>query len=193
MIDREAQFKALMLRGLDGDAGAWRVLLTDLGGHLRPYFTRRLFDGGADAEDLVQETLIAIHAKRATWDSSQPFSAWAYAIARHKLVDHLRRRGRRPAHPIEEASTLFAEHTVEDGATRADLGRCLSLLPLRQRRLIEDVRLKGLSVAEAAERHGYSLTAAKVSLHRSLKTLNTRFANPGRVSDAPTGGDPDED
>lgn len=177
MTDREALFQSLMLRGLDGDAGAWRVLLTDLGAHLRPFFARRLFDGGADAEDLVQETLIAIHAKRSTWDRNQPFTSWAYAIARHKLIDHLRRRGRRPTHPLEEAAELFADHTVEDGATNADLSRCLSLLPVRQRRLIEDVRLKGLTVAEAASNHGYSLAAAKVSIHRSLKSLNARFAN----------------
>lgn len=166
-----------MLRGLDGDAAAWRVLLTDLGAHLRPFFSRRLFDGGADTEDLVQETLIAIHAKRTTWDRNQAFTGWAFAIARHKLIDHLRRRGRRPTHPLDEASDLFADHTVEDGATRADLGRCLALLPARQRRLIEDVRLKGLSVAEAAAKHGYTLTAAKVSIHRSMKSLNARFAS----------------
>lgn len=174
-----------MMRGLDGDAAAWRVLLTEMGGHLRPFFARRLFGDASDAEDLVQETLIAIHAKRATWDPRQPFTAWAYAVARHKLIDHLRRQGRRPTHPLEEASELFADHTVEDGAARWDLGRCLSLLPLRQRRLIEDVRLRGLSVAEAAERHGYSVAAAKVSLHRSMKSLNARFApaNDGGAAD----------
>lgn len=177
MTDREADLKSLMLRGLDGDAGAWRVLLSELGSHLRPYFTRRLFDGGRDAEDLVQETLIAIHVKRATWDRTQPFTAWAFAIARHKLIDHLRRQGRRPTHALDEASELFSDHTVEDGATRADLSRILALLPARQRRLIEDVRLKGMTVAEAAERHGYTLTAAKVSIHRSLKSLNARFAS----------------
>lgn len=176
MTNREAHLKSLMLRGLDGDASAWRVLLTDLGGHLRPFFTRRLFDGGADAEDLVQETLIAIHAKRATWDRTQPFTAWAFTIARYKLIDHLRRQGRRPTGPLENAAELVADHTVEDGVTRLDLKRCLSLLPARQRALIEDVRLKGLSVAEAAERHGYSVPAAKVSLHRSLKKLTARFA-----------------
>ncbi|MBB5745949.1 sigma-70 family RNA polymerase sigma factor [Brevundimonas variabilis] len=177
MTDRETQLKALMLRGLDGDAGSWRVLLTDMGAHLRPFFARRLFNGGADAEDLVQETLIAIHAKRATWDRNQAFTAWAFAIARHKLIDHLRRQGRRPTHPIDEASDLFAEHTVEDGATQADLSRCLALLPARQRRLIEDVRLRGLTVAEAAANHGYTVTAAKVSIHRSMKSLNARFAS----------------
>ncbi|MGV3579286.1 sigma-70 family RNA polymerase sigma factor [Brevundimonas sp.] len=176
MTDREAHLQSLMLRGLDGDAAAWRVLLTDMGAHLRPFFSRRLFDGGADTEDLVQETLIAIHAKRTTWDRNQPFTGWAFAIARHKLIDHLRRRGRRPTHPLDEASDLFADHTVEDGATQADLGRCLALLPVRQRRLIEDVRLKGLTVAEAAASHGYTLTAAKVSIHRSMKSLNARFA-----------------
>ncbi len=165
-----------MMRGLDGDAAAWRVLLTEMGGHLRPFFVRRLLGDASDAEDLVQETLIAIHAKRATWDPRQPFTAWAYAVARHKLIDHLRRQGRRPTHPLEEAAELFADHTVEDGAARWDLGRCLSLLPPRQRRLIEDVRLRGLSVAEAADRHGYSVAAAKVSLHRSMKSLNARFA-----------------
>jgi len=167
-----------MVRGLAGDARALRMLLTELGGSLRAYFTRRLFDGGPDAEDLVQETLIAIYAKRATWDPSQSFSAWAYAIAHHKLIDHLRRQGRRPTHPLEEAESLFADDTVEDGATRADLARCLSHLPRRQRELIEDLRLRGLSVAEAAERHGYNPTAAKVSAHRGLKSLIARYAEP---------------
>tara|TARA_R110002124_G_scaffold108954_1_gene261679 strand:- start:728 stop:1300 length:573 start_codon:yes stop_codon:yes gene_type:complete len=189
VTDREAHLKSLMLRGLDGDASAWRVLLTDMGGHLRPFFKRRLFGGATDAEDLVQETLIAIHTKRATWDRTQPFTAWAFTIARYKLIDHLRRQGRRPTAPIEDAAELIADHTVEDGATRHDLSRCLSRLPPRQRALIEDVRLKGLSVAEAADRHGYSVSAAKVSLHRSLKSLVARYA--GAPLDAGSSADED--
>ena len=54
-------------------------------------------------------------------------------------------------------------------------------------RLIEDVRLRGLTVAEAAANHGYTLTAAKVSIHRSMKSLNARFAP------ASTDGAEDED
>jgi len=168
---------ALVERVRTGDVAAYDELVQR---HMRRAHAVafRLLGHREDAEDLVQETLIAIHAKRATWDRTQSFTGWAYAIARHKLVDHLRRQGRRPTHPLEEASALFADHTVEDGAARADLGRCLSLLPTRQRRLIEDVRLTGMSVAEAAERHGYSVVAAKVSIHRSLKTLTARFAGP---------------
>lgn len=182
MSDREDHLKALMLRGLDGDAQAWRGLLTEMSKHLRAFFSRRLYDGGADAEDLVQETLIAIHAKRATWDPKQSFSAWAYAIARYKLIDHLRRTRRHKHLPLEDAGVLFADTDVEEGATRSDLKRMLAILPERQRRLIEDVKVNGASVAEAAARLGYSETAAKVAIHRSMKTLT-----------ASAGGATDED
>ena len=160
-----------MLRGLDGDAAAWRVLLSDVRGALSAYFKRRLFDSEADAEDLVQDCLIAIHAKRATFDRGMPFTAWAFAIARYKLIDHLRRHGRRATVPIEDSNFLMADHTVEDGVVRRDLTRVLSVLPKRQRRLVEDVRIGGFSVAEAAARNGFTEGAAKVSVHRSMKTL----------------------
>ncbi|WP_288758763.1 sigma-70 family RNA polymerase sigma factor [uncultured Brevundimonas sp.] len=172
MVDREAELKRLMLRGLDGDAAAWRALLSEMRGALTPFFKRRLIGCEADAEDLVQDCLIAIHAKRATYDRSLPFTAWAYAIARYKLIDHFRRLGRRPDVPLEEASVLLAEHTVEDGVVRRDLKTVLSILPLRQRRLIEDVRIGGFSLAEAAARNGFTEGAAKVSVHRSMKTLS---------------------
>lgn len=165
-----------MLKGLDGDEAAWRVLLSDLAAHLRPFFKRRLFNGESDAEDLVQETLIAIHGKRATWDRGQPFTAWAFTIARHKLIDHLRRQGRRLTETLDDAGELLADHTVEDGVVRRDLTKALAILPARQRALIHDVKVHGLSIAEAAQRHGYSVAAAKVSIHRSFKALTARFA-----------------
>lgn len=170
MSDQETELKDLMQRGLDGDAAAWRALLGILRAPLRGYFTRRLFDGAADAEDLVQDTLIAIHAKRETWDPNQSFTAWLYAVARYKLIDHLRRQGRRATVPLEAASALFADDNTEEGAVRRDLTRVLSILPVRQQRLIQDVRLTGMTIAEAAARHGFTPGAAKVSLHRALKT-----------------------
>lgn len=178
MIDREAELKSLMIRGLDGDPVAWRMLLTALRPALAGFFKRRLAGHDADTEDLVQDCLIAIHAKRATYDRSRPFTAWAYAIARYKLIDHLRRQGRRVSVPIEDAHVLLADHTIEDGVVRRDLGKLLSTLPRRQRRLVEDVRLGGYSVAEAAARNGFTEGAAKVSVHRSLKTLSASIQPP---------------
>lgn len=183
MSSREEHLKGLMLRGLDGDAQAWRVLLTEMGKHLRAFFSRRLYDGGADAEDLVQETLIAIHAKRATWDPSQSFSAWAYAVARYKLIDHLRRTRKHKHLPLEDAGVLFADTDVEEGAVKSDLKRMLSVLPERQRRLVEAVKVGGESIAEAGAKLGYGETAAKVAIHRSMKTLSANVGQGAGAAD----------
>jgi RNA polymerase sigma-70 factor (ECF subfamily) len=90
----ELELRALMQAGLDGDTTAHRALLTKLGDRLRSYFRgqlARISRSSADAEDLVQETLIALHTRRNTYDRSQLFTPWVYAIARYRLVDYLRR------------------------------------------------------------------------------------------------------
>jgi len=160
-----------MLRGLAGDATAHAQLLGALGGHLRAYFARRLGPGAAETEDLVQETLLAIHLKRDSYDPRQPFSPWAYAIGRYKLLDHFRRQGVRRAVPLEDAGVLLAAETAEEGAVRRDLETLMSDLPARQRALIEDVKLTGYSIEEAAGRQGFTPGAAKVAIHRSLQRL----------------------
>ncbi len=177
LIDKEAELKADMLRGLDGDANAWRMFLIALRAVLTPFFKQRLIGRDADVEDLVQECLIAIHAKRGTYDRTLPATAWIYAIARYKLIDHFRRMSRRSDIPIDDVSILFAEHTVEDGAIRRDLTKVMAILPSRQRRLIEDVRIGGYSLAEAGARNGFTEGAAKVSVHRSMKTLSASVAH----------------
>ncbi len=168
----EARLKALMLRGLGGDAPAHAALLSAMSGYLRGFFARRLGAGAADVEDLVQETLLAIHLKRGSYDPAQLFTPWAYAIARYKLLDHFRRAGVRRTAPLEDAGELFATENPEEGAVRRDLDKLLSGLPRKQRRLIEDVKLKGFSMEEAATRAEMSVTAVKVSVHRGLKTLS---------------------
>src|SRR5438477_12421890 len=97
-----------MLASLAGDAAAYRTLLESLERELQPFFRRRLAHDTAEADDLVQETLIAIHTRRGTYDRSQPLTAWTYAIARHKLVDHYRRRGRTRMLPLDEGGHLPA-------------------------------------------------------------------------------------
>ena len=175
MDDIDRQLHLMMAQALAGDAGAYRRLLAQVAPRLRRYFARRLHEP-AEAEDLVQETLIAIHTKRETYDPRLPFAPWLYAVARYKLIDHLRRRGSRKHVPLEEAGVLFDEADPEAGLARGDLDRLLAPLPARQRALLVDVKLKGLSVAEAASRHGYSEGAAKVAIHRTLKSLSARVA-----------------
>lgn len=91
-----------MIRSLAGDSGAHRELLGMLGRYLRGYFARRA-GAAAEVEDLVQETLLAVHLKRDSYDRSLPFTPWAYTLARYKLIDHLRRRKRALQVPLEAA------------------------------------------------------------------------------------------
>ncbi len=171
MIAQEAQYREWMLAAQAGDAGKYRMLLTALTGHLRSYFRRRLSDHGA-AEDAVQETLIAIHTHRATYDPGLPFTAWVHGIARYKLIDEYRRVKRRATVPLDEASDLFSRDETEAAAARRDVSKLLARLPKPKRRLVEQIKLDGSSVAEVAAEHGMSESAVKVNVHRAIRSLN---------------------
>ena len=175
MDDLETRLKGLMLRGLDGDAQAHRQLLTLLSERLRVYFSRRMSDCLSDVEDLVQETLLSVHSRRSTYDRAQPVTAWAHAIGRYKLIDYWRRRKVRFATPLDDVVDFLAAPAaqLDDGL---DLTRALQGLPDRQRMLVEDVKVHGLSLADAGARGGFSEGAAKVALHRALKLLSGRMS-----------------
>jgi RNA polymerase sigma-70 factor, ECF subfamily len=177
----EAELKALMLAGLTGDAAAHRLLLDMLHRQLAVYFRRRLAGASAEIDDLVQETLIAIHTRRGTFDRSQLFTAWAYAIARHKLVDHFRKAHRAAAIPLEDAGVLFVPDESASVDARFDLEKALAALPASTQALIRDVKLRELTNAEAAAARGMSETAVKVAVHRGLKKLTAILrAEPGK-------------
>ena len=126
-----------------------------------------------DVEDLVQETLLAMHLHRGSYDPLQPVTAWVLGISRHKLMDLYRRRGRREA--LHEPIDGWEEHLAaeEPGETLAnvDLRSLLEELPKAQRIAIEMTKLEGLSVTQASKRTGVSESAIKVQVHRGLKRL----------------------
>jgi RNA polymerase sigma-70 factor (ECF subfamily) len=165
-----------MLAGLDGDEGSHKALLKKLSAYLRAYFKRQLLRtsrGPEDAEDLVQETLIALHTRRHTYDRSQLLTPWVSAIARYKLVDYLRRtKAANMDVPVEEAEGVFATDDASAVESGFDLGRLLAQLTPKTRQAIQFVKLDGLSVSEAAEIAGMSESAIKVSVHRGLKALS---------------------
>ena len=167
-----------MLAGLAGEAEPYRRLLDQLSGLLRAYYGRRC-PPGLDAEDLVQETLIAVHTRRATYDAGQPFTAWAYAIARYKLIDALRRGRLHLRAPAEEADALFtapgASGSAEAAMAARDLERVMADLPERTRDLIRATKIDGLSTREVADRHGMTESAVKVAIHRGLKALGGKY------------------
>ena len=173
-----------MCAGLDGDAEAHRQLLVELSSHLRGYFRSRLLRfnrGPVEAEDLVQEVLMAVHTRRDTYDRSQLFTPWVHAIARYKFLDYLRRTaGSLKDVPADDAALLMADSDFESVESGHDLETLLTQLRPKARRAITLVKLEGLSVREAAARTGMSESAVKVSVHRSLKALSRLVHKGGR-------------
>jgi RNA polymerase sigma-70 factor (ECF subfamily) len=167
----EKQLKALMMRSLAGDGRGTRELLTAFATLLRAYFRRRMPDGADGIEDLVQETLLAVHLKRETFDPAGRVTVWVYAIARHKLFDWYRRRRMNVMVPIEEVDALLVHDGPEELASRADLARLLAGLPEKQAAAIRCTKIDGLSLLETAARTGQSEGAVKVAVHRGLRRL----------------------
>ena len=141
---------------------------------LRAAVRRGFAQAGAslsDVEDVVQETLLALHLKRNTWDPSQPLGPWVRAIARHKLIDALRRRGRRIQVPIESVLDTLAAEENSSGVDRQDAERLVNGLHGRQQEVVRAISLEGQSIRDVAQRLQMKEVAVRVALHRGLKTL----------------------
>jgi RNA polymerase sigma-70 factor (ECF subfamily) len=173
----EDRLRALLLDGLAGDAAAYHAFLRDLSAYLRAFFRRRLTRAPDEAEDLVQETLLAVHNQRHTYHADQPLTAWLHAIAKYKLIDLLRRRARQDLRgdSLEDLPELLAVSDLEPADARRDLAKLLATLPERQRLPIVHVKLEGRSVAETALLTGMSESAVKIGVHRGLKALAARI------------------
>ncbi len=159
-----------------GDAAAYDRCLRDMTKVLRSFVRRGLSRmGRADdnAEDVVQEILLAVHLKQHTWDATRPITPWVAAIARYKLIDALRRSGPWRHLPIEDFSELLpAEEARIDAGP--DIAHSLEILPARQREVLRNIALDGASVAETAARLSISEGAVRVALHRGLAALAKR-------------------
>ena len=171
MESLEAQLKSLMLAALAGDRKAYACLLELTGRRLRLFLGKRMGPDAKDLEDVVQETLIAIHERRASYDSRRPFTAWLHAIAKYKLADHFRRTKNGSTVPLDAIEEPDAADAFGPALAQLDLEALLSRLSPGQRDAIRLTRIEGFSVAEAAMRAGQSEANIKVSVHRGLKRL----------------------
>jgi RNA polymerase sigma-70 factor (ECF subfamily) len=174
VIRRETEWAAWMRDANAGDNAAYERLLRAVAAAMRPLVRRGLQRAGratAEAEDVVQEILLAVHLKRHTWDPSQPISPWLYAIARYKLIDTLRRRGAHRDVPIDDvAETLPAPATGPPLPPR-DMERVLAGLPAGQRQVVRTVAIDGASIAEAAARLQMTPGAVRTALHRGISAV----------------------
>ncbi len=185
MTTLEIELKALMLASLDGNVASYRSLLDQLSRRLRAYYKTKfaaLGRGTSEAEDLVQEAVLAIHIKRHTYDPGEPLTPWVHAIARYKLIDFLRRNRASLADvTIDEADEIMADDDHTGAESTYDIRRLMQRLPQGMQCSIQAVKLDGLSIAEAARRCGLSESGVKVNIHRGLKALTALIARETRT------------
>lgn len=162
------QRSVLMERAQRGDREAYGALLMDITPALASFLRQRIVDPH-EREDVVQDTLMALHRARHTYDPSRPFEPWLFSIARHVLVDHFRRRGVRAA--CEVLVDVLPERGGDGDSEGPRLEEALDRLPPAQRAAFEMLKLEGLSVAAAAARAGTTPSALKVRAHRAYKAL----------------------
>ena len=167
MADEE--WSSLMAAAQRGDRRRYRRLLGELHPWLTRYFARRL--PPAMIDDAVQDTLIAIHEKRHTFDPGRPFEPWLAAIARYKWIDKLRALKRMATEPLGEDIAIADHGSAVLSATILD--QLLRALKPAQADAIRLVKIEGLSVEEASARTGQSESLVKVNIHRGLARLTT--------------------
>lgn len=168
----DEDWSALMRAGIAGDQRAYALLLTRMAPVLRGIVRARA--SGMDpawCEDVVQDTLLAVHLKRGTWDSAQPLRPWVYAIARHKIVDAFRRRGRAVHLPVEDFVEALAAEDGPDPFEAADAGRLIDRLPGRDAALLRCLALEARGYEDCGARLGMTPGGLRVALHRALQRL----------------------
>jgi RNA polymerase sigma-70 factor (ECF subfamily) len=168
-----------MRAALDGDAQSYRQFLNAATPHLRGLVRRRCLPLGlvADADDIVQEVLLAIHLKRETWDPERLIGPWIAAIVRYKLIDALRRRGHVIKVALEDVIDSLAVAPPIENVPDHDVLKLLDSLGSKQRSVVEQISLQGASVRETASRLAMTEGSVRVTLHRALKALAAAYRN----------------
>ncbi|MCF8485399.1 MAG: sigma-70 family RNA polymerase sigma factor [Rhodobacteraceae bacterium] len=172
MAEQMDEWGQLLTAANTGDSRAYALFLQAVAPVMRGIVRAKGAGlGEAACEDVVQEVLLAIHLKRHTWDPSAPVRPWLYAIARYKVVDAFRSRGRRVDLPIEDFADDLAAEAGPDPTEAADMAKMIGMLDGRSAQIVRKIGLEGASVAETGQLLTMSEGAVRVALHRALKTL----------------------
>jgi len=183
----QRDWSGLMARAQDGDRHAYRTLLEDMTPYLRA-LAARCFKEPGDIEDAIQDVLLTVHAVRHAYDPRRPFGPWLVAIANRRIIDRLRRHMRARSREIE----LTAEHEtfsphpsnlgIDEASTdEAALHAAIAHLPPDQRQAIRLLKLKEMSLKEAALTSGRSVSALKVATHRAIRSLRKLLRQPSET------------
>lgn len=169
---------AAMERYAAGDDAAFEALYDALAGRLHAYLRRHVRDPHG-CDDLLQETFLRMHKARGTFVTGAAVLPWAFAIARRLVVDRVRHDRRAPA-PVDDVdpepmslagASDRPDEVVEARDAARRLARALARLPESQRTAFELLKQDGLSLAEAAQVLGVTVTAVKLRAHRAYESI----------------------
>jgi len=174
----EDEWTGLMRSAMVGDNAAYHRLLKAVTPVLRAGARRGLARAGQpvdQAEDIVQDILLAVHLKRHTWDRDAPFAPWLFAIARNKLIDALRRRGRRVFVNVDDFAETLPGEAPQETASASEVATQLGTLPQRQRDVLQSIAVDAASIKDTAAKFSMSEGAVRVALHRGLAALTAKL------------------
>jgi RNA polymerase sigma-70 factor, ECF subfamily len=171
--DRSRRRAGWMALAQSGDGIAYRALLDDLGPVVVKFLGRRLRDR-QDLADAYQDTFLAMHRARHSYQPLRPIEPWIFAIARNVAADYGRRHVRRARHEI---LTDVTPETVNEPERDSNprLETILGTLPIRQREALQLLKVQGLTVNEAAARAGTTPGALKIRAHRAYIAVRAAF------------------
>jgi len=176
--ETEDEWTSLMRLAISGDSAEYHHLLKAVTPVLRAGARRGLARAGQpidQSEDVVQDILLAVHLKRHTWDANAPFAPWLFAIARNKLIDSLRRRGRRVFVNIDDFAESIPNEPVAETASASEIAAQLKTLPPRQRDVLQSIAVESASIKDTAAKFAMSEGAVRVALHRALSSLTAKL------------------
>jgi RNA polymerase sigma-70 factor, ECF subfamily len=176
--ESEDEWTGLMRSAMAGDNAAYHRLLKTIAPVLRAAARRGLVRAGQpvdQSEDIVQDILLAVHLKRHTWDAKAPFAPWLFAIARNKLIDALRRRGRRVFVNIDDFAETIADRPAAETASAGEVAAHLNSLSARQRDVLQSIAVESASIKDTAAKFSMSEGAVRVALHRGLTSLTAKL------------------
>jgi RNA polymerase sigma-70 factor, ECF subfamily len=176
--ETEDEWTSLMRLAISGDGAAYHRLLRAVTPVLRAGARRGLARAGQpvdQSEDIVQDILLAVHLKRHTWDTNAPFAPWLFAIARNKLIDALRRRGRRVFVNIDDFAETIPDESAAETASPSEIAAQLQTLPPRQRDVLQSIAVESASIRDTAAKFAMSEGAVRVALHRALTSLTAKL------------------
>lgn len=164
----------LMRLAQQGDKKAYAALFQAIIPLLKAFVSRRL-NSTADAEDVVQDILLSLHRASHTYDTNRPFKTWMFAIARHRLNDHLRRiykKGEFPEVALDDLTHKISASDVTESRDRREyMKRIVDSLPDKQKKIVTMMKIEGHTAEDTAKSMKMTVSAVKVAAHRAYKTL----------------------